>query len=228
MLLREKTVPYRSWIKESVVNGLSSVFNDHVDDLLRETKVTIEFPTSENRYPAIIVRFYERNIDTMGVGHSEILEVDGADHKFLHYMYKGDLEFAIHTLSSVDRDLIADSLVQTIGMGRLTDYTERFYNRIYPTEEELPKARYNYLNINTDRIQGFGDTQNIAPWLPEDTLVYQAGYRCEAMGEFYSLPPESGGIDYIENVNVYPYIEDLEPVPEGADDPAPWIDFSSA
>jgi hypothetical protein len=226
MPLTEKTVPYKTWIKRSVVEALRQVFNDHVDELLRETKTTIEYPNEEAKYPAVVVRFYERQIKNAGIAHEEFIQLEegGASFKFKHYFYEGDLELVIHALSSVDRDLISDSIVQTIGMGELEEYTRRFFDRIYTDVTQFPEANWNHLNINSDILSGFGETQKPAPWLPEDTLVYQSSYRIGIGGGFYSLPPElGGGLDYIEEVDTYPYIVGLEPKPTGADDPATWI-----
>lgn len=224
MPLAEKTVPYKTWIKQSLVEALREVFDGHVDELIGRTNVTIEFPTEKAKYPAIIVRFFERDIHNAGVGHEEVLTINGADFRFKHYLYTGDIEFAIHALSSLDRDLISDSLVQTLGMGDLTEYTNRFFQRIYDAESTTyPKATYNYINLNTDRVSGFGETQTPAPWMPEDVLVYQTSYRVGISGEFYSLPPvDQDALGYVEEVDQYPYLEDIEPIPDGADDPAPW------
>lgn len=224
--MQEKTIPYKTYIKESVVQALRNVFNAHVDDLLRRTHVTIEYPNEQAAYPAIIVRFFERDIHNAGIGHYEIIPVNGNDFRFKHYFYTGDIEFAIHALSSYDRDLIADSLVQTLGMGDLTEYTNRFFTKIYDDDpQEVPAAEYNYINLNTDVISGFGETQAPAAWLAEDTLVYQTSYRIGIAGEFYSLPPDdTGAVGYVEEVDQYPYIEDIEDIPTGNEaDPAIWV-----
>lgn len=224
MPLQEKTVPYKTYIKQSVTQALKGVFNAHVDELLARTKVSIEYPTDKVAYPAVIVRFFEREIYNAGVGHEELLTINSQDFRFKHYMYKGDIEFAIHALSSVDRDLISDSLVQTFAMGDLTTYTNRLFQRIYTANfSEFPKAEYNYINLNTDMLSPTGETQTPAPWGSEDDLVYQTAYRVGVFGEFYSLPPtDQDPVGYIERVDQYPYIKDIEEVPTGADDPAEW------
>jgi hypothetical protein len=67
------------------VTGLAEVFAHHPDAMLRThvprnttgnrstrgTKVTLEWPKTKDRYPCIVVRFFERNIQRMGVGHEE-------------------------------------------------------------------------------------------------------------------------------------------------------------
>lgn len=225
MPLEQKTIRYKTWIKESIVQAMRRAFSAHLDDLLQEVRVTIEFPMEENHYPALLVKFYEKEITNAGVGHSELIEVEGSLFKFNHYFYKGDIEFNINALSSYDRDLIGDSLIQILGMGRLEQWTIGFFNRIYDVHgyNFWPEGHFNHLNINTDVISGFGETQLPAPWLPEDVLVYQIGYRVGIAGGFYSLPPDTNdSLDLVDNVDVYPYIEDLEPIPDGADDDAIW------
>lgn len=220
MSMDQKTISYKTFVKESMVEALRPVFNLHPDELLRPTKVTIEFPNSKNSYPAVVVRFFERKLENVGIGHYEILEVGQNSFKFEHYYYTGDIEFGVYGLSSYDRDLISDALAQTIAMGDLTAYTRPFKDRFYDkSPQEIPKSEYNFVNLNTDTISGYGESQTPAPWQPEDTLVYQTSYRVGVLGEFYSLPPASSdALGYIENVITYPYLGGLEPVPTG--DPA--------
>lgn len=134
--------------------------------------------------------------------------------KFRHYLYDGDIEFAVFALSSLDRDLISDTLVQTLAMPDMASYTNKFFNRIYfppdltPSESgDYEPSHYNYVNLNTDQISGFGETHTPQPWLSEDQLVYQTSYRVGIYGEFYSLPPivDEGVFGLISAVNVLPY-----------------------
>lgn len=233
LMLPEKTIRYKTYVKTALVNALRDVFTNHPDPLLARTKITIDYPTTENMYPTIIVRFYERDIRNAGVGHVEYLMREGTEltpvyDKFKHYLYDGDIEFAIYALSTKDRDLLADSLIQTLAMADMAGYTNNFISRIYfpPDDTDgVDEPRYNFVNINTDKISGFGETQTQQPWLSEDQLQYQTSYRVNIYGEFYSLPPLDDvvpGFGVVEQVNLFPYIADLEPVPTGTDDPSEW------
>src|SRR4051794_20431433 len=128
-LLPEQTIRYKTHVKTSLVQALRQVFANHPDSILRSTKVTIDYPTSENMYPTVIVRFYERQVKNAGVGHVEYLFREGETRKdkFRHYLYDGDIEFAIYALSSKDRDLISDTLIQTLAMADMASYTNRFW-----------------------------------------------------------------------------------------------------
>lgn len=264
-LLPEQTVPYKTWIKTSLVEGLRRVFANHPDMRIRTrdgtrdgkpikmgTKVSIDFPTSELHYPTIVVRFLERDVQNIGVGHVEYILVDPDDvieTKFRHYIYHGSIEFAIYALSSLDRDLISDALVQTLAMPDMANYTQEFWERIYfpidegstEAEQRRSKGRWNYVNLNTDRLNGTGENQTPQPWLSEDQLVYQTSYRTDIMGEFYSLPPIDQVADgNVSRVVIYTYddFDFNEEPPDGStageaipphtwapsqDDPAPWV-----
>lgn len=220
----ETTIRYKTYIKRSVVEAFKGVFEHHKDELLSGTNVTIEYPRTDAEYPTLLIRFFEKDIQNMGVGHQEHIHVDGPDGKpesegiftFKHYLYHADIEYAIYALSSLDRDLIADTVVQTLGMGTLEAYTNRFFERIYPDEQEAqyPDSIWHFININTDMISGFGETQTATPWQSEDDLIYSTSYRTSVMGEFYSVPPNIPK-EYISKVLLFPYIGGLEEVPQG-------------
>ena len=147
---------------------------------------------------------------------------DGKIWRFKHYFYNGDLEFVIYALSSLDRDLIADTIVQTLAMGNLSDYTNNFFNRIYPPNtSDIPDSAGHYININTDRINGFAENQSPVPWQSEDDLIYSVSYRSAVWGEFYSLPPEVP-LALVEQVFLYPYI-DGDDLPIGSENIDNWI-----
>lgn len=232
MPIPQETIHYSTYVKKTLAEGLRLVFDNHVDSILARTKVDVEFPTDEVSYPAVIIRFFERSITNLGVGHREWLpEYDtngdptGNYIKYKHYYFTGDIEFAIYSLSSVDRDLLGDSIVQTLTMGDLTDYTDNLFQRIYePDRIHSPESDDTFINLNTDEISGFGETQVQAPWLPEDVLVYQKSYRIGITGELYSLTPDAVSYGPVASVDVFPYAEDLEPVPAGLQDTAGFLD----
>lgn len=228
--LPQQSIRYKSYIKEALVEGLQAVFKSHRDKVLRSTKVGIDFPITQVQYPAIQVRFFERSIANAGVGHYETLEDTenpGSFHKFKHYLFQGDIEFAIYAQSSYDRDLISDSLVQILTMGELETYTNLFFKRLYDPDVLVdPAALETFLTLNTDQIRPFGETQALAPWNPEDEMIYQTSYRIEIHGEIYNrIYEDAEGTGLVERVDLYPYRRPLLPEPEPfphPDDPSPW------
>lgn len=312
----EQTIRYKTGAKRTLVEALGSVFRNHPDSLLQQTRASIEYPKTEVDFPCVVIRFFEREIFNAGVGHQETVLVPsesdsievsatvtgagsvqlhwpavqdatgyklyrgtasdrenqsfelatpgftdtgqlghaeavptevtatldapqpttvvapsgglaGGEYfyrvtatqpsqavKFKHYFYHADIEFAIYALSAFDRDLVADSLVQTIAMGTLEAYTHTFFDRIYPPNDLFPDSQLHFININSDEIQGFGESQTQAPWGAEDDLLYLTSYRVGVFGELYSLPPAlTHGI--VRKVFLFPYIEGTDPGPPG-------------
>lgn len=152
-----------------------------------------------------------------------VLEPRYIKHK--HYLYQGDIEFAVYALSSYDRDLISDSLVQTLAMADTEAYTDSFLQRIYEADPLTDPGSVNhYINLNTDEIQGFGESQAPAPWQPEDVLLYQTSYRIAIHGEFYSRTPDQDAYGLVEEIDTYPYLSPIEEKPDpNIEDPAPWV-----
>lgn len=227
-LMPQKTVHYKTYVKRAVVEALRGVFKNHPDELLSRTKVDIEYPKTNADYPTVLVRFFERDINNVGIGHVEHIQVDGPDGQptgqgvfpFKHYLYHADIEFAIKALSSLDRDLISDTIIQTLGMGTLEAYTNTFFERIYPEEasSHYPESIWHFININTDRITATPENAVPTPWGAEDELIYESGYRTNTMGEFYSVPPDMPS-KYVSKVLLFPYIGGLEPIPDGDSGP---------
>ena len=125
-------------------------------------------------------------------------------------------------MSSLDRDLIADTIVQTIAMGNLTDYTNNFFSRIYPPNSAaIPDSAGHFININSDKITGFSENQTPVPWQSEDDLIYNVSYRAGVWGEFYSLPPNIP-FGYVEELFLYPYIDGIDPLPFDSSNSDEW------
>lgn len=222
-LLPEKTISYRSYLKTQLVLSLQDVYTNHPDPRIQASKITIEYPTNQNAYPTIVIRFWERSIRNAGVGHIEyIINGEGNTAPYRHYLYDGTIEYAIFALTSLDRDLMADALVQTLTMPDTEAYTEPFFDKIYVAQAGDVLGQLNYINLNTDKIEGFGDTQTAQPWLSEDQFVYQTSYRVGVYGEFYSLPPDvTSNVGVIESVELLPYLQGTTP-PAGSNVNPDW------
>jgi hypothetical protein len=209
--LPERTVRYKTYVKTALVESLIPVFQNHLDEKLKSTKVTIDMPKERQSFPSVVVRFYESEIKNAGVGHEEVIaDENNKGWKFKHYFYTGSIEFGIYALSSLDRDLISDTLVQTITMGDLADYTNNFFNRIYPPDSDLiPDSVGHFININSDEVSAVGEASSDVPWGAEDDLIYTVSYRVAIFGEFYSLPQDAPW-DFVQKVFLYPYAEDAK------------------
>lgn len=225
-----ETISYKTYVKRTIAGALRGIFADHPATLLRDhASVDVDFPFTKAEYPSVVIRFYERNIQNIGVGHYEFFQSKNLDNtliKYKHFLYQGDIEFAIYALSTLDRDLMSDSIVQILTMGELQNWSGGLYQKLYRTDFDTdPLGATHFINLNTNQVSGFGETQVIAPWMPEDVMVYQTSYRVGIHGEIYSPDPTDVNYGTIQKVELYPYDPDAgetQPNPDPSD-PAPWV-----
>jgi hypothetical protein len=145
--------------------------------------------------------------------------------RFKHLLYTGDLEFTILALSTLDRDLISDSIVEILMLGDLQPWTNQWLTRVYRPDPNLePASVEHFININTDTLEPSGESQAPVPWEAEDQLIYTVSYRTNVLGELYSRAPSQEVFGFVERVETYPYDPWVgEPVPNPhPEDPEPW------
>jgi hypothetical protein len=233
--MAQLTIRYRTYLKEAVVEALRQVFANHPDPSFRNTQVRIGYAIERAQLSnSIIVRYLERSIRNAGIGHAEweLISEEGASpeiwQRFKHFLYTGDLEFEIVTLSSRDRDWLADAMVNIIGMADTESYMAAFLNRIYnPDVTTEPSSKTHAINLRSDDFSGGGDVEGPAPWMAEDVFVYRTSFRVPVFGEFYSRELGQGQTyGKVTSIEAYPYMEDFESVPDpNPEDPSPWVDL---
>jgi hypothetical protein len=229
----QQTVAYKTYLKETLVEALRNVFVNHPDPTFRNTKVQLGYSLQRaDLANTIVIRYYERFLRSAGVGHREWHnvsdDVNPAYQNLKHFLYKGDIEFEIVTLSARDRDWLSDALVTLIGMGETESYMQAFTNRVYYSNANLePGSVAHFVNLQTEDFNGTGDTEGPAPWLAEenDVYVYRTGYRLPVFGEFYSRLIIGTSYSKVEKVEIYPWMQDFETEPNPLPSPAdvPWV-----
>lgn len=223
----QATLQYSTFIKRALVEALQAAFKAHPTHQVANTRVAIDFGHDRWKLPGVIIKFYERMLPNAGVGHVEWLPSPADPNpasptqflKYYHRLYQGDVGFEIYGESSVDRDLVRDALVEVLAMNEATDSVtpggSAFLNRFYLSGANTPYGLWHYPVLLLDKITGYGEQTTVAPWQPEDVLIYQVSYRVPIFGEFYSLtPPTQSSTGTLGGVEVYPYFPPWDPTPD--------------
>jgi hypothetical protein len=208
----QQTLQYSTFIKRSLVEATREALINHPSATVSGTQVTVDMPRTKSAFPAIVIKFYEREMPNAGVGHYEyVLDPDFPEDeqiytKVYHRMYKGDVEWSIYGLSSVDRDLVRDALIEVLAMQELTTGGSAFISRMYDDLNTTPYGASHFPVLNLDLITGYGEAESMPVWAPEDSLVYSVKYRVPIFGEFYSnIAPVRTSTGFVEEVDVYPW-----------------------
>ncbi len=229
---------HRRLVYDTVIAALRKVFGGDYDrdpQLKGRNgqglKITQQYPFVEADYPSIVVDYQNSKVVNAGVGHYEIFpDRQGVLRLWNHNRFEGRLQFSLHAMSSLDRDILADALVELIRFGRLDEVLNVFFETIYPWSftpqaQIFPSPDDDYialtqLMLDSDQVMGEGDSAMINPWGAEDTLVYTSVCSVVLHGGYYNvLPtPELGVYTAVEILAQM--TDDLEhpvnPIPEFA------------
>lgn len=170
-------ISYKIEVKRAIVQAFRTTFHaaDFYSELLKKSNITIEYPTTPEQYPAIIVGFKEQQLRSAGIGHAI---TDNNNLVYTEWVFIGEITLDIMALTSVDRDYISDAVINLLSFGRVEGYSFRQY-----VEEN------NSVNmiLNVGSILPTGEnTMSGASWGLTDTRVYQCGYSFGVFGQFKS------------------------------------------
>jgi len=196
---------YKTLVKRTIVRALRSVFTDRFDEeQFKNLHIVPEFPMTKQQYPAIMVRYNGSSISNAGVGHEELFYDDDNNLRtWYHRRFEGNLEFVCLGMTTLDRDVLTDAVMEILSFGYLDDLRSEFFDEVYGHINDPSKVitRLNQITLNTDIITPGGDSAGPAPWEPEDTLIYQDSISIQITGGFYNgLPMIPDGI--VGNVKI--------------------------
>lgn len=191
--LRETdVVAYRRYVTETMIAAFRSVFTDQYNHerQFQELKITQKYPLVKVDYPALVIEFVDGRVLNTGVAHEEWFnDPSGNLQKWNHRRFEGTLNIEIVTLSPLDRDLMADGIVEVLSFGRLDTQLNNFFTTIYGDPTANAGFVFQQIGLNTDELTSTGNNATIAPWQPEDVLVYSTGYSLQIHGGFYNVQP---------------------------------------
>lgn len=194
-------------VYRNVIEGLRAAFGSDYgrDRQLADLRITQNYPLLKIDYPSVTVEYSPQRVVAAGVGHVEWFDDPrGYLRKWKHSRFEGTLTLHAFALTTLDRDLLSDALAELVRFGSLDEGLNRFYETIYPDDESLelgtlPGEDYDWrlfgqLMLDSDQLIAVGNSATVAPWAPEDLLVYSGGWSMNLHGGYYnSVPTQDWG-----------------------------------
>ena len=178
-----------------------------VEDFAGEDKLWVgtEFPLAESQYPGIWIDFDPTGeLQTVGIGHKETIEVDHVVHPIRRWRFSGYATFTVATLSNFQRARLLDEVVKVMAFGDMDDARNTFRSIIQEND-------YLGMNFDFDQVGIVGKSEiTPTPWGSDD-VIYEISARMECIGEFLS-DVSTQELVPISAINVYPF-SDQEPDP---------------
>lgn len=215
---------HRRFIVVTLIEALRQVFNGSYDrdPQFQDLRITHTYPLKKLDYPTIVVSYDNGSVYNAGVGHEEWFDdASNIFRKWHHSRFEGNVNFEILALSPVDLDILADALTEVIRFGRLDTQLLQFFTTLYGNPTDPVGLIFNQIAFNADVVTSSGNTASIAPWSPEDLMVYQTQLTSEVHGGYYNvIPNEVWG--FVTAVAVDPYNTSPFDVPVELDLTSDW------
>lgn len=205
---------HRRFVLSTVVTALRDAFGATYDrdPQLVNLKVTTQYPLEAIDYPCIVVEYDNQVVENAGVGHEEWFnDSKNILRKWHHSRFEGTMNFEIMGLTPVDRDIMADALTEVIRFGRLDEFLLPFFSTLYGLPTDPVALLFNQIMFNSDQVHSSGNTASLAPWSPEDLMVYQTSLTSQVHGGYYNVNPQDT-YGYVTRAILLPYNPNEQPV----------------
>lgn len=209
--------------KTLFVEALKSVFTRNFPDpRFRDIWVGMDFPIEETSYPGIWVDFNPTSaLQAAGIGHQEyIVGEDGIERLGTRWRFGGNVEMTVGAMTSLERDDLADALVEMIAFGSESPRLSAF-RRMLEVNDLMN------ISMQWDQFSLIGKAETPGtPWGTAD-YVYEITLTMDCQGSFVSDPAEGKRFVPLSQVIVKEYAEG-EPVPQFETSPPdrtanPWV-----
>jgi hypothetical protein len=170
--------------------------------------VSMEYPNTLEKYPAIWVQFSLSTLQPSGMG---MVQYDPSTGDSLrHFSYTGRVSLAVVALSNIERDRLSDYLVNMLAFSRVSipnlvteDGVQETFTDLY---EYLDKDPHLSMTVNTDSFRPMGQSTTFGTAWDPTALVYEDAYAFDVIGHFM-VERTNDGYYILRRVDVLPEID---------------------
>ncbi len=162
--------------KKLIIQALRATFTSmYPDTKLASMNIDLEYPYLVDHYPGILVRFSPSKIQSSGLSPAQSTD----DEIFSVWHYEGTVSFTIIALTSLERDLIADGVIEAYAFAAQMPNASPFYNTIQSSD-------LINMTLQSDILSPGGQTENVGvPW-DDDKIAYEDRYSFQVVGQVRS------------------------------------------
>jgi len=163
-------------VKKAIIRALRATFTSmYPNTKLASMNIDLEYPYKEEHYPGIWVKFSPHKIQSSGLDYTQRSD----DEIFGVWYFEGTVSMMILALSSKERDLISDGLIEAYAFGMLMP-------SVTPLHDSLLNSELINMTLQSDILTAGGQTESVGvPW-DDDKLAYEDRYSFEVVGQFRS------------------------------------------
>lgn len=201
--------------KKLIIEALRETFTSlYPNTSMASMNINMEYPYKTEHYPGIWVRFSPHKIQSSGLqparqGDGEIFSV---------WYFEGTFNLVIIALTSKERDLISDGVIEAYAFAALMPSASPFYTKI--TNSDLIN-----MSLQQDILTAGGQTETIGtPW-DDDKIAYEDRYSFEVVGQVRSRVQNDVVFTTLSEVQTFATVTNVEGAPDNSppdDDDGTW------
>lgn len=192
--------------KKLVIRALRATFtNLYPDDKLANMNIDLEYPYLAEHYPGIWVKFSLHKIQASGLSPTQ----QTADEIFSVWYYEGTVTLIIMALSSKERDLISDGIIEAYAFASQMPSVSPFY-------AEINSSDLINMTLQSDIITSGGQSETIGtPW-DDDKIAYEDRYSFEVVGQVRSRVQPDVVFTTLSEVEVFSSLTNVDGAPNNS------------
>lgn len=192
--------------KKSMIRALRTTFTSmYPNTKLSSMNIDIEYPYLEEHYPGIWVKFSPHKIQASGLDPTQRTD----DEIFGVWYFEGTFNLMILALSSKERDLISDGLIEAYAFGAQMPSAAVF------TQTLLSSDLIN-MTLQSDIINSGGQTESVGvPW-DDDKIAYEDRYSFEVVGQVRSRVQPGVVFTHVSEIQVEGTLDNVDGAPNNS------------
>lgn len=196
--------------KKLVIQALRATFTSmYPDTKLASMNIDLEYPYLVDHYPGIWVRFSPSKIQASGLSLTQT-SVNN-DEIFSVWYFEGTVSFTIIALTSLERDLISDGVIEAYAFAAQMPSASPFYATIQSSD-------LINMTLQSDILSPGGQSETIGtPW-DDDKIAYEDRYSFQVVGQVRSRVQPGVVFTNLSEIQTFSTLTNVDGAPDNSID----------
>lgn len=192
--------------KKVMIRALRATFTAlYPNTKLADLNIDLEYPYLEEQYPGIWVRFSPHKIQASGLDPTRHTD----DEIYSVWHFEGTFNLMIMALSSKERDLISDGLIEAYAFATQMPSASPLYTTIQ--DSDLVN-----ITLQSDILTSGGQTESVGvPW-DDDKIAYEDRYSFEVVGQVRSRVQPDVTFTNLSEIEVFGTLTNVDGAPDNS------------
>lgn len=195
-------------VKKLVIQALRATFTTlYPDTKLASMNIDLEYPYLAEHYPGIWVRFSPTKLQASGLDSTQ----SGDGEIFSVWYCEGTVSLTIIALTSLERDLIADGIIEAYAFAAQMPSVSPFYFTIQNSD-------LINMTLQSDILAPGGQTESVGtPW-DDDKIAYEDRYSFQVVGQVRSRVQPDVVFTVLSDVQTFSTLTNVSGAPDNSID----------